>query len=794
MTITLLLYGGILAGLVSPPPELEKEAMVRAVTVWDQNCTGSTRSSWDDMAAAWYNELTNGAPAPAGHGGACWNKTAFYSNSFNVFTGNLLQTQYIVDSDFTDKDLVSWGKDHTHYRLDDVDAAMVALHGSPLNGGWAGSMKRNELGTGNCKAEQAHMAFGELDLEFLHLSSCTSMQSTQWHPAWSSSFQGVHQIDGFHGLMYIYNDTPWWDRYRDFAKDSFSTPIALAWLDNMYRYTCAIIAQDPIVLERQDQCPVARGVGVSPGAEANFWDRATTERYDNVLADPVNPSWQGALTLLGCDPQGGDPIGAVVTPCDPFAGGIPRGTGGGSSTTGTSGYAAQVQAALPSWDASILAAAAGPDWMRTLSFAQVGSAVGDTVPSSVVTTGGLSESSDAARTYQTDLGRGRVRYVNRTRQFNFVSSPHVPWSETASRSLVLGVAGQLGIPSSEFAVNVRVDTVAGYGFLSSDPSSTPSTTTLAERMVTLERMVHGLPVVESLVRAAVSNTGQIARLLVRWPTFRLRTGLALRPRQEVVDEIVSHLNAVEDGQSVGMYAHLAYGRAGNDYLPVAVVQYSDSESGEMLMVPLVVEAPDRDLDGRPDATDNCPATPNFDQVDADNDGVGDACDNCPAAANAGQQDVDQDGSGDACSELRGACQMSFGLCDVASADLCQAAGGSYQGDGTTCSGVATPQLSVDRTRLVWTATPLASGYDVVRGDLGLLGASGGDFALATLECVVNDALSTSLPYAPNPSPGQGWFFLVRQQTGGPYDSFDSGGIGQIESRDAEIAASGRGCR
>ncbi|HKQ59881.1 MAG TPA: DUF6345 domain-containing protein [Candidatus Polarisedimenticolaceae bacterium] len=792
MTGILLLTGGVLAGLAAAPPEFEKEAMVRAVTKWDYECSGEPRGSWDDMAAAWYHELTNGAAPPFGHGGEHWDNTAFYSNSFLVFQPGLLQTQYIVDSDFTDKDLVSWGKDSTHYRLDDVDAAMVALHGGPLNGGWSGKVKRDEAGGGDCNAEQAHMAFGDVDLEFLHLSSCTSMQESQWHPAWSSSFQGVHQIDGFHGIMYIYNDTAWWDRYRDFAKDAYSTSMALAWLDNMYDYKCAVIAQDPILLQRKDQCPAARGVGVGPGGEADFWNRAMTERYDNVLDDPLHPTWQGVLTLLGCDPDGGGPIGGIDTGCDPFADGIPGGTGGGSDTTPSGGYAVQVDSALPAWDATILDAPAGPDWMRTLTMSQLAAAVSDTPPSGVVTSGGLSEASDGTRSFQTDRGRGRVRYTNQTRQFSYVGSPRVPWDETASRNLVLALAGQLGIPSPEYS-QIYVDTVAGYGFPSSDPSSTPATTTLAERMVTLERRIHGLPVVESLVRAAVSNTGQIARLLVRWPNFRLRPGLTLRSRQEVVDEIVAHLDAVEGGQSLGLYVQLAYGRVGTDYLPVAMVRYTDARSGELLMVPLVGQAPDHDLDGRPDATDNCRETPNVDQADADTDGVGDACDNCPATANSGQLDTDRDGTGDACELPRGACLLSFGPCDVVTPAMCQASGGLYQGAGTTCAGVAQPDLELERTRLVWTATPLSSGYDVVRGDLGLLRSSGGDFSLATLQCLFNDGAATSLAYAPNPAPGQGWFFLVRQQSAGPFDSYDSGGTGQIESRDAEIAASGHDC-
>ena len=42
------------------------------------------------------------------------------------------------------------------------------------------------------------------------------------------------------------------------------------------------------------------------------------------------------------------------------------------------------------------------------------------------------------------------------------------------------------------------------------------------------------------------------------------------------------------------------------------------------------QLPDRDGDGRPDATDNCIYTPNADQADGDGDHVGDACDACPA--------------------------------------------------------------------------------------------------------------------------------------------------------------------
>ena len=76
---------------------------------------------------------------------------------------------------------------------------------------------------------------------------------------------------------------------------------------------------------------------------------------------------------------------------------------------------------------------------------------------------------------------------------------------------------------------------------------------------------------------------------------------------------------------------------------------------------------DFDKDGVSNEVDNCPLTPNSDQLDSDNDGAGDACDppdvidndldkdgilndvdNCPVNANPDQLDSDNDGKGNAC--------------------------------------------------------------------------------------------------------------------------------------------------
>ena len=79
---------------------------------------------------------------------------------------------------------------------------------------------------------------------------------------------------------------------------------------------------------------------------------------------------------------------------------------------------------------------------------------------------------------------------------------------------------------------------------------------------------------------------------------------------------------------------------------------------------------DDDNDGILDDKDNCPLTPNPDQKDDDNDGIGNVCDNdnggdnadddgdgiknsednCPNIANPDQKDTDNDGKGDVCDD------------------------------------------------------------------------------------------------------------------------------------------------
>lgn len=198
----------------------------------------------------------------------------------------------------------SWGLDHGSDKGDEPDVLMIALHGGNSNEAtkfrWVGIVRVDQFGDdgslNNCGTFQGHMEFGDFDAEFIHLSSCNSMDKGDWYPDWASSFKKVHQIDGFHGIMWI--STGYNDEYKDFADDGFDMGIAFSWVENLYKYRKS----------NESMCPVAMAVGVGNNGQSSCWNRLNNEQYNSVFSDPTNPTYYGVIYIQGCNPKGGSTL------------------------------------------------------------------------------------------------------------------------------------------------------------------------------------------------------------------------------------------------------------------------------------------------------------------------------------------------------------------------------------------------------------------------------------------------------------------------------------------------------
>jgi hypothetical protein len=174
------------------------------------------------------------------------------------------------------------------------------------------------------------------------------------------------------------------------------------------------------------------------------------------------------------------------------------------------------------------------------------------------------------------------------------------------------------------------------------------------------------------------------------------------------------------------------------------------------------------------------------------------------------QDADGDGHGDPTTELN---LCTGGLPPpgyITTAGDCLDANPSALGGTTeTCNGIdddcngriddgvphptgaltMTMAKSNGNVTMSWNAVPHAVQYDVISGDLQELRSASGHYQfLSQAHCSGNDVSGTSMFTGPNPTAGQGQFWLMRAVgcTGlGPYDE---GVPSQVSTRGQEIGA------
>lgn len=293
-TSTLRLLLAVVLAVLASPAWAASEAKMYVVTNLNLGnfgvpgyCTGKSISEWDDMLDGWYDAI----------------------DDFGVFFKDGKQ----VDGAFTrsllcDPDAIPGCSDTVN--LDDADAAIIGLHGSDSGNHWRGTLRHDGTPAANsdCTIDAAETGSGEMfvgdtDLEYLHLSSCNSMdddnlsETRRWfHDPVDSPVNGqrLHMATGFHGFMWI--SSGYADDYEDFAWGGHIL-LGSAWMDEMYGWGINFA---------YEQCPVAYSVGSSLN---NCVNRLTAEGYQNVIdpalkTDPSSINYWCVKFFDGCSPKG----------------------------------------------------------------------------------------------------------------------------------------------------------------------------------------------------------------------------------------------------------------------------------------------------------------------------------------------------------------------------------------------------------------------------------------------------------------------------------------------------------
>jgi hypothetical protein len=102
-------------------------------------------------------------------------------------------------------------------------------------------------------------------------------------------------------------------------------------------------------------------------------------------------------------------------------------------------------------------------------------------------------------------------------------------------------------------------------------------------------------------------------------------------------------------------------------------------------------------------------------------------------------------------------------------------------------------LGMDGDDINWHGVVDALSYDIVRGDLGVLHSTGGDYTAALEACVADDVAWGALAMPDGPPVGRGWWILGRANLPGGPGTYDEWGFSQVGQRDAGINASALAC-
>jgi len=248
---------------------LAGQARSSAITTWNGDCSGGTRTWWDDMCMAWRKKM----------GSKGWGQ--WWRNY-----------ELVRISRYVDSSLAGWGADE--WNIDGGDAGMICTHGGHDANGWYGMMHTKE--NGHCALNTNEMKIGPGNsngkMRFWHMSSCNSIRWDKKLKWFGPAADKVHVITGFHGYMYI--GSKYVGEYSDLAKYGFSSKgVGKVWMDKMHHV-------DHWYNSWKNVCPIALGFGHTQSASAN----ALNEKYTSNWSHK-DPNWMTWRYNSKCDPDGG---------------------------------------------------------------------------------------------------------------------------------------------------------------------------------------------------------------------------------------------------------------------------------------------------------------------------------------------------------------------------------------------------------------------------------------------------------------------------------------------------------
>jgi hypothetical protein len=248
---------------------------------------------------------------------------------------------------------------------------------------------------------------------------------------------------------------------------------------------------------------------------------------------------------------------------------------------------ALLEGTVPAWDKGLLSEYETPTpWEDNLQYGYLNKLLDETPfdwEGSTVPPPDADRLTDASKSMRIRRADGAFRYQSRKRVFTpDLKGKGVPGPDLVSRKMQ-GFLQELGFPLAEAGKpDFQTQEVALGGEDGRQAERFP-----VYSFFLLERQIGGIPVEGSTVRAALNPRGEVQRLKIAWPHFRIRTGAQLRSRERVLEEAFGKILAQDPSYKLQLASRLVYARnEKGEYLPAAQVDVSDGETPYRLTIPV----------------------------------------------------------------------------------------------------------------------------------------------------------------------------------------------------------------